>query len=214
MGRTIHLLLFGVILLLSGCGKGKALVSDVIFEESYSLEDAENMDFIFSKDTTLIVRQRGIYELGEDVSGEAIVRICLDDIERELPEDYNFTEYLIREEKRNIVLIYTSKEENADSGSMQLYLLEGDDGLRSKEMFDGAYQIGEDGDSYQYVFEKDGNVTMQITEQYYADETHMILADHAGSTEYLYERSEDTLILKNREEEPVLTLIRKAETWD
>lgn len=211
MNRMMHLLIVTAILLMSGCGKGRYPVSEVIFEDRYALEGAENMDFIFSKDSTLLVRQRGIYELSESPSGESVVRICLDDIVRELPEDYNFTEYLIREEKGYVSLTYTSEEFDMDSNSMQLYLLEGEDGLRSEEKFDGAYQIGEDGDSYQYVFEKDGDITMQIKEHYFADSEHMILIDHAGSTEYLYEKSEDMLILKNMNEEPILTLIRKEE---
>lgn len=210
MGRIMNLLLLTVILLMSGCGRERYPVSELIFEDRYSLEGAENMDFIFSKDSTLVVRQRGIYELSKNASGDPIVRICLDDISRELPEDYNFTDYLIREEKDHIALTYTSEEFDMDSGSMQLYLLEGEDGLRSDGMFDGIYQIGEDGDSYQYVFEKNGDITMQIKERYYADQEHMILVDHAGSTEYLYEQSEDKLILKNMKEEPILTLIRET----
>ncbi len=212
MSRTINLLLLTVMLLLSGCGKEKYPASEVIFEDRYSLGSAENMEFVFSKDSTLIVRQWGIYELSKNASGEAMVRICLDDIERELPEDYTFSEYLIKEEKRHIVLTYTSEGFDMDSNPMQLYLLEGDDGLRSDAAFDGTYQIGEDGDSYRYIFEKDGSITMQIVERYHADRDHMILVDHAGSTEYLYEKSDDTLILKNNQEEPVLTLIREPET--
>ncbi len=212
MSRMINLLLLAVILLLSGCGKQKYPVSEVIFEDRYSLEGAENMEFVFSKDSTLVVRQWGIYELKENASGEAVVRVCLDDIDRELPEDYNFSEYLIREEKEHIVLTYISEELDGDSNSMRLYFLDGDDGLRSDAAFDGAYQIGEDGDSYQYIFEKDGSITMQIAEHYYADHDHMILVDHAGSTEYLYEKSDDVLILKNMNEEPILTLIKESET--
>lgn len=210
MGRIMNLLLLTVILLMSGCGKEQYPVSEVIFEDRYALEGAENMDFIFSKDSTLVVRQRGIYELSKNASGDPVVRICLDDTRRELPEDYNFTDYLIRKEKDHIALTYTSEEFDMDSGSMQLYLLEGEDGLRSDEMFDGIYQIGEDGDSYQYVFEKNGDITMQIEERYFADQEHMILVDHAGSTEYLYEQLEDKLILKNMKEEPILTLIRET----
>ncbi len=212
MGRTIHLLLLTVILLASGCGREKYPVSEVILEDRYALEGAENMEFVFSKDSTLVVRQRGIYELSENASGEAMVRICLDDIDRELPEDYNFTEYLIKEEEKHIALTYTSEEFDMESSPMQLYLLEGDDGLRSDELFDGAYQIGEDGDSYRYIFEKNANITMQITEHYYADSNHMILVDHAGSTEYLYEISDEGLILKNMNEEVILTLIKETET--
>lgn len=211
MSRILCPLFVTGILFMTGCGNGKYPESEVIFEGRYALDGAENMDFVFSKDSALTVRQRGIYELSENASGEAVVRICLDDISRELPEDYNFTDYLIKEEKDYVTLTYTSDEFDMNSNSMRLYPLEGEDGLRSDQMFDGSYQIGEDGDSYQYVFEKDGDVTMQIKERYFADKEHMILVDHAGSVEYLYEQSEDTLLLKNMKEEPVLTLIKKTE---
>ncbi len=52
---------------------------------------------------------------------------------------------------------------------------------------------------------------MQVTERYFADEEQVTLIDYAGSTKYLYEKSEDTLILKNMQKEPVLTLQQKYE---
>ena len=69
MGRNIVLL--AVILMLSGCGTGKFRKSEVIFSDTYYLEDADNMEFVFSDDSTLTVRQKGIYELTENEEGEA-----------------------------------------------------------------------------------------------------------------------------------------------
>ena len=62
--------------------------------------------------------------------------------------------------------------------------------------------------NYQYIFKEDGQVTMQVKQHYYADGKDMTLSDHAGSTDYIYERSEDSLVLKNTQEEPVLTLVK------
>ena len=45
------------------------------------------MEFHFTKDSSLYVWHTGIYELGENEDGKPIVRICLDDTKRELPED-------------------------------------------------------------------------------------------------------------------------------
>ena len=210
MGRNIVLL--AVILMLSGCGTGKFRKSEVIFSDTYYLEDTDNMEFVFSDDSTLTVRQKGIYELAESEEGEAVVRICLDDISRELPEDYNFTEYLVREAKTHITLTFTTEEFNLDANPMKLFLLEGEDGLLSGEYFDGTYQIGEGGESYQYIFEKDGSIDMRVEERYYADQKgKMTLSDHAGSTKYLYETNGDTLILKNMKGDAVLTLIKEED---
>ena len=210
MGRNIVLL--AVILMLSGCGTGKFRKSEVIFSDTYYLEDTDNMEFVFSDDSTLTVRQKGIYELAESEEGEAVVRICLDDISRELPEDYNFTEYLIREADTHITLTFTTEEFNLDANPMKLFLLEGEDGLLSGEYFDGTYQIGEGGESYQYIFEKDGSIAMRVEERYYADQKgKMTLSDHAGSTKYLYETNGDTLILKNMKGDAVLILIKEED---
>ncbi len=210
MARSIVLL--AVIFVLSGCGPGKFRESKVIFDDSYYLEDADNMESAFSDDSTLTVRQKGIYELSESEEGEPLVRICLDDISRELPEDYNFTEYLMREVEGHIALTFTTEEFNLDANPMFLFPLEGEDGLMSGENFDGTYQIGEGGESYQYIFEKDGSITMRVTERYYADQKgRMTLSDHAGSTKYLYETYGDALILKNMKGDAVLTLIKEAD---
>ncbi len=210
MGRNIVLL--AVIFMLSGCGAGKFRESKVIFEDTYRLEDADNMEFIFTDDSTLTVLQKGIYELVQNEAGDPVVRICLDDISRELPEDYNFTEYLMRKVEDYIVLTYTTDEFNLDANPMKLFLLEGEDGLLSGEYFDGTYQIGEGGESYQYIFEKDGSIAMRVEERYYADQKgKMTLSDHAGSTKYLYETDKDTLILKNMKGDAVLTLIKEED---
>lgn len=210
MARSIVLL--AVIFVLSGCGPGKFRESKVIFADTYYLEDADNMEFVFSDDSTLTVRQQGIYELSESEEGEPVVRICLDDISRELPEDYNFTDYLVREADGHIALTFTTEEFNLDANPMLLFPLEGEDGLLSGGYFDGTYQIGEDGESYQYIFEKDGAITMRVKERYYADQKgNMTLSDHAGSTKYLYEADGDTLILKNMKGDTVLTLIKESD---
>lgn len=205
------LIVFIAVFFLSGCGSGKYRQSKVIFDDSYRLFNTDNMEFVFSDDSTLVVRQKGIYEFEKNEFGELMVRICLDDISRELPEDYNFTEYLLREVEDHIVLTYTTEEFNLDANPMMLFLLDGEDGLMSGEYFEGTYQIGTDGDSYQYIFQEDGGITMQVTEHYYADKKKMVLSDHAGSTQYQYETSEDTMILKNAKGETVLTLQKVAE---
>lgn len=211
MGRNIVLL--AVILMLSGCGTGKFRKSEVIFSDTYYLEDADNMEFVFSDDSTLTVRQKGIYELAESEEGEAVVRICLDDISRELPEDYNFTEYLIREADTHITLTFTTEEFNLDANPMLLFFSGGEDGLLSGEYFDGTYQIGEENASYLYMFEKDGSITMRVNERYYADrQGNMTLSDHASSTRYLYEAAADTLIIKNMKEEAILNLKKETES--
>ncbi len=194
-------------LCLCGCGGGKLPPSEVVFTDVYHLADAENMKFDFRADSTLTVSQKGIYELNETEDGDAVLRICLDDTGRELPEDYNFTEYLVREEDGHLILTFTTEEFNLDANPMLLFWLKGEDGLLSGSPFRGAYQIGEDGDSYQYIFEEDGSVVLQVEEFYYAGKDgRMTLRDHAGSTKYLYETSEDGLIIKNRKGEPVLSL--------
>ena len=110
-----------------------------------------------------------------------------------------------------MLLTFTTEEFDLDSEPMVLFWLNGEQGLSSDSYFEGTYQIGEDGDSYQYLFHKDGSITMQVTERYFADEEQVTLIDYAGSTKYLYEKSEDTLILKNMQKEPVLTLQQKYE---
>ena len=194
-------------LFFAGCGRGKYPPSEVTFEAVYHLEDAENMEFVFGADSTLTVSQTGVYELSENEEGEVILRICLDDTSRELPEDYNFTEYLVRKEDGHVILTFTTEEFNLDTNPMILYPLNGRDGLLSGDAFDGSYQIGGDGDSYQYIFAEDGSVVLQVEEYYYAGKNgRMTLKDHAGSTKYLYEATENTLTIKNRRGEPVLNL--------
>ena len=211
MNKVTALIMISAALVFAGCGKGKYQPSEVVFEDVYHLQDAENMEFAFGADSTLVVSQRGIYELDENEEGEVILRICLDDIGRELPEDYNFTEYLVRAEDGHVILTFTAEEFNLDANPMLLFPLKGEDGLLSGNVFDGSYQIGEDGDSYQYIFGKDGSVILQVEESYYAGKDgRMTLKDHAGSTKYLYEASEDTLTIKNRKGETVLSLEKKA----
>lgn len=193
---------------LTGCGEEDNYPkSEVIIDETYKLDGTDNMEFAFSKNSTLTVLQEGIYELKTNAEGKPMVRICLDDISRELPEDYGFTEYLLQEDGGNTVLTFTSEEFSLDTSPMILVPLKGKDGLLEGENFDGTYQIGRDGDSYQYIFEKDGTVTMKIKQHYYADKTKMTLSDDASTTEYYYEETEGKLILKNMQNEPVLELV-------
>lgn len=208
MLRLASLAVLTMTLFLAGCGGAKNPVSEVIFQDAYRLKGAENMEFHFTKDSSLYVWHTGIYELGENEDGKPIVRICLDDTKRELPEDYNFTEYLVTEEKWAVLLTLSTEEFDLESKPMELYLLNGEHGLLENSNFDGTYQIGHDGDSYQYIFQKDGSIAMQITERYFADKTQMTLIDHAGSANYLYEATDDMLVLKNKDGEPVLTLLK------
>ena len=211
MNKATALIMITAAFFIFGCGRGKYPPSEVIFEAVYHLEDAENMEFVFDADSILTVSQRGIYELDESEEGEAVLRICLDDLDRELPEDYNFTEYLVREEEGHMILTFRTEEFNLDTNPMLLFPLKGEDGLLSGALFDGTYQIGEDGDSYQYIFGRDGSVILRVEEYYYAGKNgNMTLKDHAGSTKYLYEASEDTLVIKNRKGEPILNLEKEA----
>lgn len=195
------------VIFFAGCEtKEKYVPTKISFDGTYILEGTDNIQFTFSKDSRLTVYQKGIYKLHHNGEGEPVVGICLDDTSRELPEDYSYTNYRIVQKNGKTQLIYTSEEFDLDESPMVLVFLEGTDGILSGKKFDGTYQIGEDGDSYQYIFEKDGTITMQIDEHYYADDTKMTLSDHAGSTDYLYETSEEGLTLKNMEEETILQL--------
>lgn len=212
MVRVAGVVVLSMMLFLSGCSGKRILASKVVFDGVYCPNHTENMEFHFTEEGSLCVWQTGIYEFGKDEEGKPILRICMDDIDRELPEDYNFSEYLITEKEESVWLTFTTEELNLESEPMVLFWLKGEKGLSNDSFFEGTYQIGEDGDSYQYLFHKDGSITMQITERYYADEKQVTLIDHAGSTKYLYESSKDTLVLKNMKEEPVLTLMKQPKT--
>lgn len=210
MSRTAGILLTAVSLLLSGCGINHT-VSKVIFDDIYRLKDADNIEFAFSKDSMLVVSQKGIYELAESSTGEPLLRICLADISRELPEDYDFTEYRMKKQQKQIILTLATDAFELDANPMVLSYLEGEDGLLSGSAFEGVYQIGADTDSYQYLFEEDGSVVLQIRQRYYADEGRITLSDHGGSTDYLYKAEEDTLVIQNLKGEPILNLERMEE---
>lgn len=201
----------GTALFASGCGAGEEYPeSEILFDGTYRLEGADNMEFTFGDDSTLTVWQEGLYRFGER-EGEPVVSICLDDTSRELPEDYAFTDYRLKQEGRRTILTYVSDEFSLDASPMVLVPLKGEDGLLSGSAFDGTYQIGEDGDSYQYIFKEDGGVIMQVRGHYFADGTRMTLSDHAGSTDYLYEETGQGMTLMNQESEPVFVLIRQEE---
>lgn len=194
--------------MICGCGHDTYPNTKVVIDEVYSLQGSDNIRFVFSKDSTLVVRQKGLYDLTENSKGEPVLRICLDDISRELPEDYSYTEYRIEDEGRYLSLTLTTDDYELDESPMLLFPLKGTDGLLSGARFEGSYQIGRADDSYQYIFKEDGQVTMQVKQHYYADGKDMTLSDHAGSTDYIYEMSEDSLVLKNTQEEPALTLVK------
>ncbi|MBO5303159.1 MAG: hypothetical protein J6A92_03820 [Lachnospiraceae bacterium] len=196
------------IVLFTGCGFLEEYTkSEVVLDGEYKLENVDNMTFSFKEKSRLIVRQTGIYEFAENAEGKLVVRICLDDISRELPEDYSFTEYLVQKNGLYTELVYTSAEFDLDTSPMVFVPVKGKDGLLTGDYFTGTYQIGTESDSYQYKFQKDGTLTMQINQQYYADEEKVTLSDSAGSTEYLYEKTEESLVLKNKKEEPILVLL-------
>lgn len=211
MNKVAGMVMLMAVLFLCGCGRQSHKPSEVIFDDVYYFEGMENMEFVFRADSTLTVSQKGIYELSENEEGEAIVRICLDDISRELPEDYNFADYMIRRERGHVLMTYTSEEYMLDIKPMALFHLSGKDGLLSGKPFDGTYQIGADGDSYQYIFGEDGTIIMRVNEYYNAQKDgNMTLTDYAGSTKYTYEASEDTLLIKNKKGATILTLLKKA----
>lgn len=195
-------------ILMTGCGFfGKYPESEVILDGKYKLQNVDNVRFSFQNKSELIIRQTGIYEFTKNADGKSVVRICLDDISRELPEDYSFTEYLVQKDGLYTELIYTSEEFDLESSPMLFVPLKGTDGLFAGDYFTGTYQIGTESAHYQYKFEKDGTLTMQVEQQYYADEKKVTLSDNVGSTEYLYEKTEESLILKNMDEESILVLL-------
>lgn len=206
LAKALFLIFFGIFL--TGCGViEKYTESEVVLDGKYKLEDMDNVTFSFQNKKDLIVRQMGIYTFDNNTDGEAVIRICLDDISRELPEDYNYTEYIIQKDGLYTKLIYTSEEFDLEESPMLLVPIEGTDGLVSGDYFNGAYQIGAESNNYLYKFQKDGTVVMQIEQGYYADNKKITLSDHAGSTDYLYEINEDNLVLKTLEGERMMELI-------
>ena len=205
MHKWIAGLLLGLAVL-TGCGvSGRNPESEVTWEGTYRLQGADNMEFTFASDSTLTVCQSGVYELVSQ-GGRPVVRICLDDTARELPEDYSYTDYLVEEQDEELLLTYTSEEFDLDQSPMTLVPLKGKNGLTGRKFFEGSYQIGDSGDSYQYMFHKDGTMAMQIKETYFADGEQITLADHTGKTAYRYEDTNQTLILSDQQGKPILVL--------
>ena len=48
--------------ILCGCGHDAYPNTKAIIDEIYSLQGSDNIRFVFSKDSTLVVRQTGIYD--------------------------------------------------------------------------------------------------------------------------------------------------------
>ena len=65
-----------------------------------------------------LFQDTGYSLLGYNKVLQPIVRICLDDTKRELPEDYNFTEYLVTEEKGAVLLTLSTEEFDLESKPM------------------------------------------------------------------------------------------------
>lgn len=194
-----------------GCGKKEYPPSEVIINDVYVLDETENMEFAFSKNSILTVTQKGVYELSENDNGEPLLRICLDDTSRELPEDYHFTEYLMKKEGKRIFLNLVADEEDSTENQMLLFYLKGKDGILNGKPFQGSYQIGMGGDNYQYKFYDDGTITMQITEHYFIKDSKITLTDYMGSTDYIYEQNDNQMMIKNMRGDKIMELHKKEE---
>lgn len=206
---------FFCIILLSGCGKSQEHpISQVILEGEYRVEGVENINFTFYKDSTLKVEQSGIYEFGKNSHGKSILKICFDDITRELPEDYNYTEYLVEWDRRYVYLTLDADssgdlEQEEKQKPMALRLLKGTEGISKGEPFSGTYQIGRQGSDYQYIFSQDKSVLMQIHEYYYIQGEKLTLSDSSGSTDYKYELTDNQIKINNLLGEKILSLEKK-----
>lgn len=211
MRRCAAFLVFGFFctVLLSGCGSAEEHpASQVILEGEYIHKGMDNIVFTFSKDSTLKVVQSGVYEFGENGEGKSVLKICFDDISRELPEDYNYTCYQIEHDRRYVYLTL-DVEEGDPPNPMALRLLKGTEGISKGEFFSGTYQIGKEGNDYQYIFSEDGTVLMEIHEYYYIEGEKLTLSDSSGSTEYRYELTEEQFTINNLLGETILSLEKK-----
>ena len=210
MERRTAFLLFGFLCAagITGCGKAREHpASQVIIEGEYRQKGIDNIDFIFSRDSTLKVVQSGVYGFGENSDGEDILKMCFDDTSRELPEDYNYTNYVIESDRRYVYLTLDMAEE--DIKPMALRLLKGTEGISEGEPFSGTYQIGGEGNDYQYIFSEDGTVLMEINEYYYIEGEKLTLSDSSGSTDYRYELTEEQITINNLLGETILSLEKK-----
>lgn len=208
MGRRTAFLAFGFFcaLLICGCGSAKKHpASQVILEGEYIHKGMDNIVFTFSEDSTLKVVQSGVYEFGKNSEGKSILKICFDDISRELPEDYNYTCYRIEHDRRYVYLTLDIEEEESPK-PMALRLLKGTEGISKGELFSGTYQIGREGNDYQYIFSEDGTVLMEIHEYYYIEGEKLTLSDSSGSTDYKYELTETEFTINNLLGETILSL--------
>ena len=124
LAKALLLIFSGI--LLTGCGVlEKYTESEVVLDGKYKMENVDNVTFSFRDKKNLIVRQSGIYEFTKNAEGESVIRICLDDTSRELPEDYSYTEYLLKKDGLYTKLIYTSEEFDLEESPMLLVPLKG-----------------------------------------------------------------------------------------
>ena len=92
---------------------------------------------------------------------------------------------------------------------MALRLLKGTEGISGGKPFSGTYQIGREGNDYQYIFSEDGTVLMEINEYYYIEGEKLTLSDSSGSTDYRYELTEEQITINNLLGETILSLEKK-----
>lgn len=202
----------GLLMGMTGCQNtgGRAIKpSEVTFEGVYKQEGVDNVEFLFAEDSTLQMNQHGIYELKQNKDGSTVVRLCFDDISRELPEDYNYMDYDVLEMGKRLKLTYITQDESIDVEPIELVLLKGKNGLLGKEYFNGTYGIAIGSNGFHYVFEKDGTVHMQVNQNYYADKTTMEIYDDLGSTDYLYQEQNGRFTLKNKQGDIIFELIKQ-----
>lgn len=214
--NTVFLVLgFFCVICLSGCGKSRENPpSQVILEGEYKVEGVENIVFTFYDDSTLKVEQSGIYDFDKNSQGKDLLKMCFDDTSRELPEDYNFTDYLVECDRRYVYLTLDTDqtwnlEPEEKPKPMALRLLKGSEGISKGRPFSGTYQIGREGSDYLYIFSKDKTVLMQIHENYYIEGEKLTLSDSSGSTDYKYELTENQVKINNLLGENILSLIKK-----
>lgn len=201
---------FFCVLLLAGCSREKEYPgTKVVLEGEYVLDDMENINFTFSKNSTLRVVQSGVYEFARNSDGKMTLRMCYADASRELPEDYSYSDYVVEQKGKEVYLTFFSASVQEEEHPVILKKIKGTDGLAKGELFSGTYQIGESENSYRYIFFEDGTVEMQINEHYYAEGEKITLSDDFGSTDYKYELSGERLEIKTLTGENVLSLIKK-----
>lgn len=196
------------LLLVTGCGSIRSIAeSPESLDGEYKVDNVDNITFFFENRRFLTVQQSGIYELAENEAKEPVVRICLEDIDRVMPEDYSFSEYVMKKDRMYTTLTFCSELQGKTEETVDLIFINGTDGLLGRKPFEGTYQIGVEGDDYQYQFKEDGTLILQVEQRYYAEDKSVTLTDAFGKTAYIYEKNEAGLELKNQMGETVLQLV-------